>query len=178
MNRSLILGSAAALIVCVLIAPESGAVQAQTLSPDFTHFAYDRNASLNLKRISIKVRDGVTIEDITYTGAGGDTVPAYLVVPTGAGKFAGIIWGHWLMQGAVNANREEFLEEAIALAPAGVVSLLIDDAHVRPDFKPVPGIGPALVAEQVVDLRRGLDLLLSRPDIDAARMAYVGHSYD
>jgi len=165
-------------MVCVLIAPEPGAVKAQTSSPDFTHFAYDRNASLNLKRISIKVRDGVTIEDITYTGVGGDTVPAYLVVPTGAGKFAGIIWGHWLMQGAANANRKEFLEEAVALAPSGVISLLIDAPQSRPDFKPVPGIGPGLIAEQVVDLRRGLDLLLSRPDIDRARMAYVGHSYD
>ena len=151
---------------------------AQTSGPDFAHFPYDKSAPLNVKQVSVKVQDGVTIEDITYTGVGGDTVPAYLVIPKGAGKFAGIIWGHWLMQGAANANRSEFLDEAIALAPAGVISLLIDDAHVRPNFKPVPGMGPGLMAEQVVDLRRGLDLLLSRADIDGARMAYVGHSYD
>jgi hypothetical protein len=30
------------------------------------------------------------------------------------------------MPGAANANRQEFLKEAIALAPAGVISLLID----------------------------------------------------
>ena len=35
-----------------------------------------------------------------------------------------------------------------------------------------------MIAQQVVDLRRGLDLLLSRSDIDAARTAYVGHSMD
>lgn len=29
----------------------------------------------------------------------------------------------------------------------------------------------------VVDLRRGIDLLLARPDVDPRRLAYVGHSY-
>jgi dienelactone hydrolase len=149
---------------------------AQTPSPDFAHFTYDRSASLNVKQVSVKVRNGVTIEDITYTGSNGDTVPAYLVIPKGAGKFAGIIWGHWMMQGAANANRAEFLDEAIALAPAGVVSLLIDAPPKRPDFK--PPAGPDVVSQQVVDLRRGLDLLLSRPEVDQTRIAYVGHSFD
>ncbi|MGZ5921604.1 MAG: alpha/beta hydrolase family protein [Rhizomicrobium sp.] len=151
---------------------------AQTPSPDFAHFTYDRSARLNVKQVSARVQDGVTIEDITYTGANGDTVPAYLVIPKGAGKFACILWGHWLMDGAANSNRGEFLEEAVALAPSGVVSLLIDAPQIRPNFKPLPGSGPNLGAQQVVDLRRGLDLLLSRPDIDAARTAYVGHSFD
>jgi len=155
-----------------------GVALAQTPSPDFGHFSYDASASLNIKQGSVEVRNGVTIEDITYAGSSGDTVPAYLVIPKGTGKFAGIIWGHWLMEGAANSNRKEFLDEAIALAPNGIVSLLIDAPQSRPDFKPVPGIGPGLIAEQVVDLRRGMDLLLARPDIDGARVAYVGHSYD
>jgi pimeloyl-ACP methyl ester carboxylesterase len=80
------------------------------------------------------------------------------------------------MPGAANSNRKEFLEEAVELAPAGVVSLLVDAPQSRPDFKEMPD--PVLVAQQVVDLRRGLDLLLSRSDIDARRIAYVGHSWD
>ncbi len=155
-----------------------GIALAQTPSPDFGHFTYDAMASLNIKQTSVEARNGVTIEDITYTGSSGDTVPAYLVIPKGTGKFAGIIWGHWLMEGAENSNRKEFLDEAIALAPNGIVSLLIDAPQTRPDFKPMPGIGPGLIAEQVVDLRRGVDLLLARADIDGARVAYVGHSYD
>lgn len=35
-----------------------------------------------------------------------------------------------------------------------------------------------LIAQQVIDLRRGVDLLLSRPDVDPKRVAYVGHSWD
>jgi dienelactone hydrolase len=154
-----------------------GDTLAQVPGPgDSARFTYDRSVSLNVKQVALKVQDGVTIQDITYTGSNGDTVPAYLVVPKGSGKFAGVIWGHWLMPGAANSNREEFLDEAIALAPAGVVSLLIDAPQKRPNFKPMPG--PVLIAQQLVDLRRGLDLLLSRPDIDAARIAYVGHSWD
>ena len=150
---------------------------------DLSHFAYDKSAALDVKQISVKIQDGVTIQDITYTGANGDSVPAYLVIPKSTGNFAGIIWGHWLMPGAKNANREEFVDEAIALAHSGVVSLLIDAPQSRPGFKPAPGgffgpQGPALVAQQVVDLRRGLDVLLSRRDIDASRIAYVGHSFD
>jgi hypothetical protein len=30
----------------------------------------------------------------------------------------------------------------------------------------------------VIDFRRGLDLLTARPDVDARRIAYVGHSFD
>jgi len=145
---------------------------------DPAHFTYDKRAALNVKQISARARDGVTIQDITYTGSNGDTVPATLVIPKDSGKFAAIVWGHWLMDGAANANRGEFLDEAIALASSGVVSLLIDAPQIRPNFKPIPGSGAALVEQQVVDLRRGLDLLLSRPDIDAARTAYVGHSFD
>ena len=115
----------------------------------------------------------MTIQDVTYVGSNGDTVPAYLVIPQGTGKFAAIIWAHWLMPGAANSNREEFLEEAISFAPKGVVSLLIDSPQHRPGFKPTPN--PGLVAQQVIDLRRGLDLLLARADVDKSRIAYVGH---
>jgi cephalosporin-C deacetylase-like acetyl esterase len=167
----------AGLVMSVGVGAFPGVVLAQILSSDdSSHFTYDTGVSLNAKEVSVKVRDGVTIQDITYTGSNGDTVHAYLVIPKGTGKFAGVIWGHWLMPGAANSNREEFLEEAIALAPAGVISLLIDAPQARPNFKPTPN--PVLVAQQVVDLRRGLDLLLSRPDVDTGRIAYVGHSWN
>jgi dienelactone hydrolase len=157
--------------------PLIGALFAQTATPvGFSQFTYDSGASLNVRQIAEKVRDGVTIQDITYVGSHGDTVPAYLVIPRGSGKFAAVIWGHWLMPGAANSNRSEFLNEAIALAPSGVVSLLIDAPKSRPGFKPTDN--PVLVAQQVIDLRRGLDMLLSRSDVDAARVAYVGHSWD
>jgi hypothetical protein len=139
-------------------------------------FDYEANAALGVKEVSIKQRDRVSIHDITYISPNGGDVPAYLVVPNGPGKFAAILWGHWLMPNSPTSNREEFLNEAIACAPAGVISLLIDAPQVRPGFKPTPN--PVLIAQQVIDLRRGVDLLLLRSDVDPKRIAYVGHSWD
>jgi dienelactone hydrolase len=150
--------------------------------PDLKRFNYDEGASLDLKEISVQDRNGVSIHDVTYVSPKGGVVPAYLVIPPGKGKFAAILWGHWMMPHSPSANRKEFLEEAIALAPAGVVSLLIDAPYVRPGFKAdhvaLGPQGPDIVLQQVIDLRRGLDLLLSRPDVDPKRVAYVGHSFD
>jgi cephalosporin-C deacetylase-like acetyl esterase len=146
------------------------------------HFDYDANVSLDIKEISVQDRAGVEVHDITYASPKGGVVPAYLVVPNGKGKFAAILWGHWMMPKSPTANRGEFLDEAVALASVGVVSLLIDAPYVRPGFKPDPNPlssqDSEVTAQQVIDLRHGLDLLLSRKDVDAKRVAYVGHSFD
>ena len=81
-------------------------------------------------------------------------------------------------------NRKEFLEEAILLAHAGAVSLLTDAPMVRPGFLPEKGElkGEIQNAEasrqQVIDFRRGVDLLIARGGVDAGRIAFVGHSYN
>jgi cephalosporin-C deacetylase-like acetyl esterase len=146
------------------------------------HFEYDARAPLDIKEISVQERGGVKIHDITYASPKGGVVPAYLVVPSRKGQFAAILWGHWMMPKSPTANRSEFLNEAVAIAPAGVVSLLIDAPYVRPGFKPDPNpLGAQdseVTQQQVIDLRRGLDLLLSRSDVDAKRVAFVGHSFD
>jgi hypothetical protein len=46
-------------------------------------FDYDHAAPLSIERAGTQHRGDVTIEDITYTGADGGKVPAYLVVPAG-----------------------------------------------------------------------------------------------
>lgn len=144
------------------------------------HFEYDSRDPLNTKEISVEDRSGVKIYNLTYASPKGGDVPAYLVVPSGKGKFAAIVWGHWMMPNSASANRSEFLDEAVALAPVGVVSLLIDDPIVRPGFTPNPDPASSqdsdLIAQEVVDLRRGLDLLSSRSDVDVKRIGYVGHS--
>lgn len=75
----------------------------------------------------------MAIYDLTYAGSEG-RVPAYLVVPKVPGKFAGILWAHWLMPGSPFQNRKEFLTEAVAPAPSGVVSLLVDAPQNRPGY--------------------------------------------
>ncbi len=169
----------AALLILVLLEP----VFAQdSYRQAAKHFDYDARAPLDIKEVSVRERGGVKIHDITYASPKGGVVPAYLVVPDGKGKFAAILWGHWMMPKSPTANRTEFLNDAVAIAPAGVVSLLIDAPYVRPGFKPDPNpLGSQdseVTQQQVIDLRRGLDLLLARSDVDPKRVAFVGHSFD
>lgn len=147
------------------------------------HFDYDAAAPLELKIIGTQKRDEATIYDITYASPKGGVVPAYLVVPVnGKGPFAAVIWGHWYWTNSEMRNRKQFLHEAVALASAGVVSLLTDGPIARPDY--VPDNTPmsekrsAEEVQQVIDMRRGADLLLARKDVDPKRLAYVGHSYN
>jgi dienelactone hydrolase len=146
------------------------------------HFDYDRKAPLDVRDRGVERRGDVSIHDISYASPKGGRVPAYLVVPRGRGPFAAVIWGHWYMQGSEFLNRKEFLTEAVALAPAGVVSLLLDYPVARPGHADDSSdLNEQQVADRVqaiVDSCRAADLLLARPDVDARRLAYVGHSYN
>jgi dienelactone hydrolase len=146
------------------------------------HFDYDQKSSLDLQEVSVEHRSNVAIHDISYASPKGGRVPAYLVVPSGKGPFAAVIWGHWYWDNSPMRNRKEFLDEAVALAPAGVVSLLTDGPIARPghveDPTPLNQQEATDLIQQIVDMRRGADLLLARPDVDAKRLAYVGHSYN
>jgi len=144
------------------------------------HFDYDRRAPLDIKEVGVEDRDGISLHDISYLSPKGGRVTAYLVVPSGKGPFAGILFGHWAMDGSPTRNRTEFLEEAIALAHAGAVSLMIDAPFARPGFieqqDPLGPQGAEVLLQDILDLRRGVDLLSSRRDVDPKRVAYVGHS--
>jgi cephalosporin-C deacetylase-like acetyl esterase len=147
-------------------------------------FDYDRNALLNIREEHKEERDGATLIELSYDSPRGGRVPATLVLPPGKGPFAGVLFGHWMMPRSPVANRKEFLEEALLLAHSGAVSLLTDAPMVRSGFLPEKDLlkGEIQNAEasrqQVIDFRRGVDLLIARGDVDPARLAYVGHSYN
>ena len=145
-------------------------------------FEYDSKAPLDIQETGVEHRGKVAIHDISYASPKGGRVPAYLVVPEGKGPFAAVLWGHWYWQNSAFFNRNEFLDEAVALAHAGVVSLLPTGpgaraGHVQ-DKDPLSDQQVAELLQAVVDMRRGADLLLARKDIDPRRLAYVGHSYN
>ena len=147
------------------------------------HFDYDPSAPLELKTLGTQQRGDATVYDITYASPKGGVVPAFLVVPAkGKGPFAGVIWGHWYWTNSEMRNRKEFLDEAIALATAGVVSLLTDGPIARPgyalDADPLGEKRGAYLVQQVIDMRRGVDVLLARKNVDPKRLAFVGHSYN
>ncbi|HKO61856.1 MAG TPA: hypothetical protein VJV03_11905 [Pyrinomonadaceae bacterium] len=168
-------------LVVVIVWSISLIANAQT--PEMlAHWDYDKNAPLGIKELGVEKRGDATIHDITYVSPKGGVVPAYLVVPKGKGPFAAVIWGHWYWTNSPMRNRKEFLDEAVAIAPAGVVSLLTDGPIARPGYVP----NTTLLNEQqvtdmvqaVTDMRRGIDLLVARNDVDPKRIAFVGHSYN
>ena len=141
-------------------------------------FKYDNKADLRVNEVGVEKRGDVTVRDIAFVGiAGKPPIKAYLVVPNGAGPFAGVLWVHWL--GEEKSNRDQFLDEAVALAPKGVVSLLVDamwatpkwfeDRILEKDYEDS--------IEQVIKLRRAMDLLTGQPNVDRTRIGFVGHDY-
>jgi cephalosporin-C deacetylase-like acetyl esterase len=147
------------------------------------HFDYDAKAPLEMKVLGTEKRGEATVYDITYASPKGGVVPAYLVVPAKEkGPFAAVVWGHWYWTNSDMRNRKQFLDEAVALAPAGVVSLLNDGPVARPGYVADNDLLSEKRNEekvqQVIDMRRGVDLLLTRKDVDPKRIAFVGHSYN
>lgn len=175
------------LCICLLLL-FCGVAFGQESRPQFEElvheFDYDAKAPLDVREVGRTNKDGVTVIDLTYSSPRGGRVPAYLVVPSGRGPFAAVLFGHWMMAGSPMANRREFLEEAVVMARAGAISLLIDAPLVRPGFiedkDEVRGQVQSVEAsrQQVIDFRRGIDMLTARRDVDPKRIAYVGHSYD
>jgi len=145
-----------------------------------SNFDYDNKLPLDTQDVGVEFRGAVGIYDLSYASPKGGRVPAYLVLPPGKGPFAAIIWGHWCWSNSEFRNRKEFLDEAVALAPSGVASLLLDFPVARPgyvaDKDPLSSQEIDDLVQEVVDIRRAADLLLGRPFVDAKRLGYVGHS--
>jgi dienelactone hydrolase len=102
-------------------------------------------------------------------------VTAYLVLPPGEGPFPAVVFMH-----GSDGYRVSFLGEALGLAKDGIASLLPDAPYARPPHPPIAAFTPAdgeQFAQTVVELRRGVDMLLERDDIDPERLGYVGFSW-
>lgn len=145
-------------------------------------FEYDQEFPVDLVIEAEESREGVTVQTVKYYGAENPTyqkalrVSAYLVLPIGNGPFPAILYLHAGMM-----NKDQYLDEAILLAQQGVVCLVIDgpissNRGKRLDPFNIPKLRDAYI-RTVIDLRRGIDVLESLPQIDPDRMAYVGHSY-
>jgi uncharacterized protein len=140
-------------------------------------FAYDKDAPLDIQEMSRDRKDGVTLIDLTYASPMGGRVPATLIVPNGAGPFAGILYQH-----GMPSTRQSLIPAAMTYARMGAVVILIDAPFNRPEHT---GNASLTFTEQdqleqiqlIVDLRRAIDLLESRQDVDAQRLAFVGLSY-
>jgi dienelactone hydrolase len=118
--------------------------------------------------------------DVSYKGANGETVPAVYMLPKlKAEKVPTVVLLH-----GVGSNKEQMLLLAYALAQRGYASFLIDiPGHgKRPKIKGKEIFDLSLpemrqmAGQTVADLRRGMDFLATRPEVDQQRIGFVGVS--
>ena len=140
-------------------------------------FGYDRAAPLAYRDRGVANTGWPKVHDVSFASPKGGRVTAYLLVPRGSGRHPAVIWMH-----GTGGDRRDLLVPAAWLSARGAVGLAIDAPEAR---KPAPKMprGPAafektrdLTVQNVVDLRRAVDVLLARPDVDPARIAFAGYS--
>jgi len=140
-------------------------------------FTYDENAPLDIQEENRRRVEGVTVIEFNYASPLGGRVPAILVVPDGKALFAGLVFMH-----GSGGSRWDLDEVAITYARLGAVGITISGPSARPEHD---NLIPFTFREKdrreqiqlIVDLRRAVDVLLSRPEIDPQRLAYIGTSY-
>lgn len=145
-------------------------------------FAYTP-APLHVAVATSSVANRVRRSLVTFR-SGDRTLTAEIVAPAQGGSGPGVLFVHWLGDNATT-NHKEFEPDAVTLAETGVTSVLLDAMWStvvngkRDWFSTVRTTGTDYQhsIDQVVDLRRSLDLLIAQPGVDAHRIAYVAHDF-
>jgi dienelactone hydrolase len=104
---------------------------------------------------------------------------AELYQPEGDGSYPAILYVHWYEPESLSSHRSQFEEEAKELAKSGAVCISIETLWSDRDFflKRTQEEDAQNSIEEVVNIRRAMDLLLSEPKVDSKRFAYVGHDF-
>lgn len=138
-----------------------------------TTFQYDRAEDLAVAATVVSDGPAVRVSRVSFSSSG-SRVTGMLAAPVAAGRYAGVVLMHGLPGTALGAMNGFGIE----IAGRGAVVLAVDAPWVRrnglPDFSPRDSIEQV---QLIVDLQRAVDVLLSRSDVDPARLAYVGGSY-
>lgn len=144
-----------------------------------SRFDYDRNATLGFEDAGRVNRNyPIEIRQVSYASPDDrGRVSGFLVKPPGDGPFPGVI----LMHGA-GGDARQMLVQATWLAGRGAVALAIDSPFARNPNRQLPqGVAGLraesdLIAQNVVELRRAVDVLTEEADVDEDRIGFIGFS--
>ena len=129
---------------------------------------------------AVTLQPAITVQQLTYAQLDGSRNPATLVRPAGsASGRPAILFLHWFGPPNPTSNRTQFLPEAVELAGAGVISLLVDTPWTQEQWfgKRDSAKDYEFTAQMTRDVGRALDVLLAQPGIDKTRVAVVGHDF-
>jgi dienelactone hydrolase len=138
----------------VLLLAACGGVQA---TPD--PYAYAPRPLAAHDRVVMSTK-AVAVHTLSFAGAKGSRVNAFLIVPRAAGRHPAVLFLH-----GSGGTRQSLLVPAAELATRGALTMTISQPNDAATFTPL-----------VVNARRALDLLAARTDVDRKRLGLVGYS--
>jgi dienelactone hydrolase len=139
-------------------------------------FAYDARKPLAFQdRGRVNNAYPVAVHDVSFAG-GGRRVDAYLALPPAGRPRPAVIYVH-----GAGGERSQLLAQALWLAGRGAVTLALTAPSTQagaPEAEPRAALRQQrdLVVRDVVAVRRAVDLLLAREDVDPRRIGFVGWS--
>ena len=157
---------------CALARPDFGGA---ATAAERAVFAYDAGAPLSLQKTVESTTNGVELSVISFSSPGGGSATGLLFDPvTRSSLRPGIVLMHGMPGTARNMSTY-----AQQLALQGAVVIAIDAPFDRRPGEPVrfSADDRAEQIQLIKDLQRAVDVLRARPNVDAARIAYVGVSY-
>lgn len=140
---------------------------------------YPKLDAIDVRLISQRAKEGVETQLLVIQTPFGYRHMADLFRPQTRESCAAILYLHWYEPSSPDSNRSQFAEEAREMARSGAVCLLVETLWSDPDFflKRTQAEDLQNSVEEIVNLRRAMDLILSQPGVDAGRFALVGHDF-
>lgn len=144
-------------------------------------FGYSRDQPLNPRVRALGAYAGDEVKAVTYAGADGDRVPGVLALPPGKTAVPCAVFVPGLRR-----SKADVAPFVAPLRSLGVGVLAID-----PPYQGARAQGPAafdrvlqdptrvaaMFRQTVIDVRRGLDFLDTRPECDSGRLGFIGFSF-
>lgn len=140
---------------------------------------YQKLNSKDVRVLGKRVQDGIESQLLVLETPFGYRRVAEMFRPERVAPLAAILYVHWYEPESISSHRTQFGEEARELARLGAVCLSIETLWSDRDFflKRTQEDDMQNSMQEVVNIRRAMDLLLSQPEVDAKRFAYVGHDF-
>lgn len=140
---------------------------------------YQKFEAKDLRVLVSRTQDGLVSQLLVIQTPFGYRRVAEMYRPEEDGSYAAILYVHWYESESLSSHRSQFEEEAQELAKSGAICISIETLWSDRDFflKRTQEEDAQNSIEEVVNIRRAMDLLLSQPNVDSKRFAYVGHDF-
>jgi cephalosporin-C deacetylase-like acetyl esterase len=142
------------------------------------YYEYDRTLPLNTYEEIIEEGNKYLLIKVYFDSANNERVPGLLMLPKRSGKIPCVIFLH-----GYGGSKEDILEVIDIVAREGYALMAIDAKYHgerrepgKELYSPDINISVNGIIQTVIDLRRAIDYLESKPEIDSERLGYVGGS--